>query len=141
VDLARKSWLTALVLLSACAGAPDPTALAPCPLPPDASVLATLEGQAGPSEGDAARGSDVFAAECARCHAARIVERDSPRLFRDYPRLDCPATAATSPAYLQLAIAEGGPAIGRDKLMKPFAEKLSTAQIADVVAYLLAGAR
>jgi mono/diheme cytochrome c family protein len=138
--VARRSWLTALVLLSACAGAPDPTALAPCPPPPDANVLAALDGQVGPSDGDAARGSEVFAAECARCHAARIVERDS-RLFHDYPRLDCPATAASPPAYLELAIAEGGLAIGRDKLMKPFAETLSSAQIADVVAYLLAGAR
>lgn len=134
-----KLWLALALLGVACAGAPDPTALGPCPQPADAAVLAALEGQAQPPEGDAALGADVFAAECARCHAPRLIDRDS-RMFHDYPRLDCPSTAAMNPAYLHLAIAEGGLAIQRDKLMKPFAETLTPKQIADTVAYLRAGA-
>jgi mono/diheme cytochrome c family protein len=102
-------------------------------------VLAALEGKTGPAGGDPVRGAEVFAAECARCHAPRLIERES-RMFHGYPRLDCPTPAATSPAYLHLAITEGGLAIERDKLMKPFEEKLTPEQIADLVAYLLAGA-
>lgn len=136
----RELWWAGLALVAvACAGAPDEAALGPCPTPPDAAVLAGLEGRGHPPAGDAVLGAEVFAVECVRCHAPRLVDRDS-RMFHDYPRLDCPSTAATSPAYLQLAIAEGGLAIQRDKLMKPFAEKLSQEQIADLVAYLRAGA-
>lgn len=132
--------LALVPLALACAGPPDPEALAPCAPPAEASVLATLSGNAGPQGGVATRGAEVFATTCARCHAPRLIERDS-RLFHGYPRLDCAITAEAAPAYLELAIAGGGIAIGRNELMKPFADQLSSDQIADLVAYLLAGAK
>ena len=139
MPLALPTLLLLGLVAMACVGPSDPNALAPCPSPPEPSVLARLEGDAGPRGGDPSRGTELFAAQCARCHAPRVAERES-RLFRKYPRLDCPTTAASSPAYLHLAIAEGGVAIQRDELMKPFAEQLSPEEIADLVAYLLAGA-
>ncbi len=132
--------LAFLPLALACAGAPDPEALAPCAPPPEPSALAELAGKTGPEAGDAGRGAEVFAASCARCHAPRLIQRES-RLFHDYPRLDCEITTQSPPAYLERVIAEGGLAVGRDKAMKPFADQLGSRQIADVVAYLKAGAR
>lgn len=140
LPLRAGSRLALLLLALNCAGAPDPQALAPCAPPADASVLAALSGNAGPPGGDAARGAEVFATTCARCHAPRLIDRDS-RLFHGYPRLDCAITTEASPAYLELAIAGGGIAIQRNELMKPFADQLSSEQIADLVAYLQAGAK
>lgn len=121
--------------LAGCGPPPDPDALARCPSPPEASVLASLPGVTA-RVGDPARGEALFARECAKCHSRRLVDRGS-RLFRDYPRLDCrDYLLHASPAYLSTAIAEGGPAVGRDEAMKPFAELLGAAGVADVVAYL-----
>jgi mono/diheme cytochrome c family protein len=121
--------------LVGCAGPTDPDAIAPCPPPPDAAVLAALP--AGETAvGDAGRGAEIFERECAKCHSRRLVARSS-RLFHDYPRLDCPDSLARVPdAYLYRAIADGGLAIGRDEAMKPFRELLGDAGIADVIAHL-----
>ena len=45
--------------------------------------------------------------------------------------------AGVSDAYLFGIIALGGPAFGKDKLMKAFADRLDGQQISDLVAYLL----
>ena len=131
------SLVLLLVFASACARTPA-TGVARCPDPPDPSVLAALP-EAPALAGDATRGDALFQRDCARCHSPRIEARES-RLFRGYPRLDCDAYLAAAPdAYLQLAIANGGPAVNRDKLMKPFAEALSPQEIVDLIAGLRAG--
>ena len=122
--------------LAGCGGTPE-TGTARCPTPPDPAVLAAQDG--GAPSGRAEAGAATFQRECTRCHSVNLAERDS-RLFRDYPRLDCADyLAVVTDRYLFTAIAEGGPAIGRDKAMKPFAEKLAEQEIADLVAYLRDG--
>ena len=71
-----------------------------------------------------------------RCHDPRVEARDS-RLFRSYPRLDCsPWLARVSDAYLYQVIAEGGTAVGRSELMKPFGSQLSESEILSLIAFL-----
>jgi mono/diheme cytochrome c family protein len=131
--------LAAVVWISAggCS-APPAGGVAPCPPPPDAAALAAT-GSISPAEGDAARGAAVFERECNRCHAPRPEDRAS-RFFHGYPRLDCADYRSRAPAgYLHTAIASGGPAVGRDEAMKPFADVLSEQEIADLVAFLREG--
>jgi len=123
-------------LLLSCAGA-SPTELAGCPIGP---VRGAAFGAAAPLPpgGAAARGARLFEEECSRCHAPRIAERGS-RLFRSYPRLDCAAyLERADDAYLATVISAGGAAVGLDEAMKPFGERLTSAEIADLVAYLRA---
>lgn len=90
------------------------------------------------AERDVPRGGMLWARECARCHARLVFERDS-RLFRNYPRLDCPDFLANvSDRYLQTVISKGGEAVGLEKTMKPFEDKLSPDEIADLVAFIRA---
>lgn len=125
-----------LLLLLACAG-PPPDEIASCPAGPGPEVR-VAEVPRLPAAGVAARGAPLFEAECARCHAPRVAERDS-RLFRGYPRLDCATyLERASDAYLTTVISAGGPAVGLDAAMKPFGERLSPVEIADLVAYLRA---
>jgi len=131
-------WLLACVTaaIAGCGGTPE-TGIARCPTTPDAQVLAALAGTA--PAGNATLGAELFARECTRCHAPDVAARDS-RFFRDYPRLDCADyLAGVSDRYLFTAIAEGGLAIGREELMKPFAEHLDEQEIADLVTFLRAG--
>ena len=117
----------------ACAGTPAPDALGSCP--GELRTHADLEASDDVS-GDATRGADLFALECSKCHSRHVVERTS-RLFRGYPRLDCRGFhAKVTDAYLRRVISLGGTAVGLDKAMKPFAEKLSDQQINDLVAYV-----
>ena len=130
---AARALACSALLLAACGGTPE-TGIARCPTPPDAAVLAALPGDV--AGGDAESGAALFARECTRCHAPDVAARDS-RFFADYPRLDCDDyLAGVSDRYLATAIADGGVAIGRDELMKPFAPLLSEQEIADLVAYL-----
>jgi hypothetical protein len=58
-------------------------------------------------------------------------------LFRGYPRLDCAQFhAGVSDGYLYAVVAHGGPAVGRDKAMKPFEAQLGTDAVVDLVLYL-----
>lgn len=123
--------------LFGCGSTPE-TGIAACPPPPDPAVIAGLSVELVPA-GDAVRGAALFAGECTRCHSPEISARES-RLFRGYPRLDCPDyLARVSDPYLFTAISAGGPAVGREEVMKPFREKLSDQEIADLVAFLRAG--
>jgi len=89
-----------------------------------------------PAGGEAARGATLFAAECAKCHSPLVLERAS-RLFRGYPRLDCAGfLSAASDAYLAEVILHGGEAVGLDDAMKPFAGRLGSRDVADLIAYL-----
>ncbi|MBW2291690.1 MAG: cytochrome c [Deltaproteobacteria bacterium] len=119
----------------ACAGSPDPGLLASCPSgdrdspEPDPSRSA---------RGDTVRGGVLFGQECNKCHSRLVIERGS-RLFRGYPRLDCPDfLTGVSDSYLHRVISKGGKPVGLDSAMKPFEEKLSADEIADLVAYLRA---
>ena len=131
------------VLALACAGSPAPDTLAICatgerPIP---DVVTDgdpeLESQLGRStQSDAANGGLLFAQECTKCHAPRVIERDS-RLFRGYPRLDCSEyLAKVSDGYLHTVIEKGGEAVGLASAMKPFEGKLSADEIADLIAFI-----
>jgi mono/diheme cytochrome c family protein len=131
------SMLLIVSLAISCAGAPPPGTLGPCPGPledpsivyPDAHEISTMIGE--PERGDT-----LFAAQCAKCHSARVVDRSS-RLFRGYPRLDCASYhAEVSDGYLRRVIAQGGPSVGLDSTMRPFAMTLSEQEITDLIAYL-----
>jgi mono/diheme cytochrome c family protein len=126
-----------LLAVTGCGSTPD-TGIAACPPAPDPEVLAALSFEAAPA-GDLEGGAALFERECARCHSRAISARGS-RLFRGYPRLDCPDyLARVSDPYLFTAISDGGPAVGRKDLMKPFSETLTEQEIADLVAFLRAG--
>lgn len=86
--------------------------------------------------GDPDRGAVLFAEHCSGCHAPLPAARES-WVFRGYPRLDCPAwLAGVSDDYLYALIAEGGEVLGRDPLMRGFADRLSPGQILDLIAHL-----
>lgn len=129
--------------LAGCAGAPAPDAIAQCPMPPDAGLTSALPALEGPT-GSAGRGATLFERECVKCHSRKLAARGS-RLFRAYPRLDCPDyLALASDSYLRLVIAEGGPAVGRDEAMRPFGDVLGEQGLVDMLVYLRglpAGAR
>jgi len=128
----------ALVLAVAGCTGPPPDSLAPCPSGPTGAR--GVELVSGLPAGDAARGAGVFEQHCARCHAPRVGDRES-RLFGGYPRLDCDSWLATvSDARLATVVLRGGEPFGLDSAMKPFAGTLSRAEVADVVAFLRAGA-
>jgi mono/diheme cytochrome c family protein len=126
-----------VAVVAGCGSTPE-SGPAVCPPPPDASVLARVASRSVPP-GDASTGAALFARECARCHSSDVSERGS-RLFRGYPRLDCTDYLAQVPApYLYEAISAGGPAVGRRDVMKPFSDRLSPQEIADLVAFLRSG--
>jgi len=119
-------------------GSTPKTGIATCPPAPDPEALAALSFEPAPA-GDVESGAALFERECARCHSREISARGS-RLFRGYPRLDCPGyLARVSDPYLITVISDGGPAVGRRDLMKPFSETLTEQEIADLVAFLRAG--
>jgi mono/diheme cytochrome c family protein len=125
----------------ACAGSPDSSALGPCPTgdrpSPDAGESGASDSDTGSVlERDVAQGGMLWERECASCHARLVFERDS-RLFRKYPRLDCPDfLEGVSDGYLHTVIAKGGESVGLDAAMKPFGDKLSSDEIDDLVAFI-----
>ena len=123
-----------LPFLVACTS-PDPNEIARCPSgPPEGVSVPALPADLPP--GDAARGATLYADLCVRCHAPKTADRESS-MFRSYPRLDCPGYAEeVGPAWLHAVVADGGEVYGLDKLMKPFSDQLTPAQLADVVAFL-----
>ena len=124
-----------IAIALSCAGSPEPGQLAPCPTGPRPSPEAE-QNQLG--QASAARGAVLFVRECSRCHSRLVSERAS-RLFRGYPRFDCPDyQVGVSDQYLHTVISKGGAAVGLDAAMKPFEEKLSADEIADLVAFLRA---
>ena len=143
------SMLLFLSLAISCAGAPPPETLAECPRPspvrshaynnPDAQLDVQPDAQdidISTMIGDPERGATLFAAQCAKCHSARVVDRSS-RLFWGYPRLDCASYhEEVSDGYLRHVISQGGPAVGLDSAMKPFAMVLREQEITDLIAYL-----
>lgn len=130
-----------LVCTLACAGSLEPGQLAACPAgnrpnlePPSVAADPLVKGAV-------ARGAELFARECAKCHSRLVAARGS-RLFRGYPRLDCPEfVEGVTDGYLHAVIAKGGPAFGLDAAMKPFEEGLGSDAVADLVAYLRSAAR
>ncbi len=134
-------FICILVCALACAGNPAPGQLAACPT----GVRPTLEPpQLDPNplgRGAVTRGAELFALECAKCHSRLVAARGS-RLFRGYPRLDCPEFfESVTDGYLRAVIAKGGEAVGLDAAMKPFAEKLGSGAVTNLVAYLRHAAR
>ena len=132
----RLGWCLAALFVGGCASAPADDLLAPCAPGPASGLDESAAPVAKLPEGDIARGARLFASECSKCHSPRIVDRSS-RLFRSYPRLDCPDfSSRASDAYLAAVILRGGPAVGLEKTMRPFAEILSPSDLADLIAFL-----
>jgi mono/diheme cytochrome c family protein len=122
---------------TSCAGGPA-SGPAPCPIEGATARAEQLTFPPGLVDGNASRGEALFAAECARCHSHDVADRGS-RLFRGYPRLDCGDwLAGASDVYLFRIISEGGEAMGKQALMKPFSDRLSGQEISNLVAYLRA---
>ncbi len=133
----RQCFFAMLVAVLGCGSTPD-TGVATCPRAPEQELLSSVRPEPPPA-GDASRGAALFERECSRCHSVDLSARGS-RFFRGYPRLDCADyLAQVSDRYLFVAISEGGLAVGRNELMKPFAELLTEQEIADLVAFLRAG--
>ena len=126
-------------LAAGCSATPESAAPAPCPAPPTEAARAAaldLAPAIAASQGSAPRGDALFAEHCERCHGADVSARES-RLFREYPRLDCPGyLAATPDAYLAAVIQHGGEPFGLKSVMKPFADKLDDDAVADLLAHL-----
>lgn len=80
----------------------------------------------GPPTGDAERGKALFSAQCESCHGTEAERKTALSLYN--PEL----LASASPAFLRYAIVHGRPPTP----MPSFAEKLSTSEIEDVVAWL-----
>ncbi len=133
----RQCFFTMLVAALGCGSTPE-TGVAACPRAPQPERLSSLRSEL-PPVGDATRGAALFERECSRCHSVDLSARGS-RFFRAYPRLDCADyLAQVTDRYLFVAISEGGLAVGRNELMKPFSELLTEQEIADLVAFLRAG--
>jgi mono/diheme cytochrome c family protein len=120
----------AAVLAVACASAPPEELRAECPAPgPRAAPRSAFAGA-----GDAKNGEFLFGAVCLHCHAGASPQRKPEA--GSAPRLDCPDwLAATSDAFLYDAINRGPGSYGHGPL-PPLGERLTPAQIADLVAYL-----
>jgi mono/diheme cytochrome c family protein len=124
----------------ACAAAPDPEAIARCPNERHRPLGSDATPNPVVVSGDPVKGQRVYEEHCARCHSPRLADRSS-RLFHDYPRLDCPNyLSAASDRDLTSMVLNGGEPYGLNKAMKPFADVLDAHQVADVVAYVRAGA-
>ncbi len=133
----RHDFFAILVAVLGCGSTPD-TGVAICPRAPEQELLSGARAEPPPA-GDATRGAALFERDCSRCHSVDLSARGS-RFFRAYPRLDCADyLAQVSDRYLFGAISEGGLAVGRNELMKPFAELLTEQEIADLIAFLRAG--
>jgi ubiquinol-cytochrome c reductase cytochrome c subunit len=130
--MARRSTAAAMAsLVVACASAPALERSIECPAPGPR----TPQASADPALGDAQRGAELFASECAGCHAS-AAERRAADAPRNAPRLDCTDWLATaSDAYLYDAIDRGPGAWGHGTL-PPLGERLAPGEIADLVAYL-----
>ncbi|MFQ5698496.1 MAG: c-type cytochrome [Myxococcota bacterium] len=102
-------------------------------------ALAEVQSVGAAPAADPERGYALFAEHCATCHAPDRSARFF--LFRGVPRLDCPAYAsAVSGEYLFRVIADGGRSVGESRWMPGFADKLSSHDIASLVAYIRASA-
>ena len=133
----RQCFFAMLVAVLGCGSTPE-TGVAVCPRAPEQELLSSVRPEPPPA-GDASRGAALFERECSRCHSVDLSARGS-RFFRAYPRLDCADyLAQVTDRYLFIAISEGGLAVGRNELMKPFSELLTEQEIADLVAFLRTG--
>jgi len=108
----------------------------------DGDERSAVGRRAPPPEGDAgdrALGRTLFEVHCFSCHGLRADGRGpSAESFRPRPR------ALADPAYLASvgddrlarAVLEGGPSVGRSRLMPSFAERFDALDVAAIVAYL-----
>jgi mono/diheme cytochrome c family protein/rhodanese-related sulfurtransferase len=80
----------------------------------------------GPPTGDATRGKAIYDAQCASCHGSEAERKTALSLYN--PEL----LSTASDAFLRYAIVHGRPPTP----MPAFAEKLSTGEIEDVVAWI-----
>ncbi len=89
--------------------------------------------------GDAAKGKEVYATNCASCHgdagkgdgAAAAALDPKPTDLTDKA-----AMAKVTDQQMTDVIKKGGPAVGKSALMAGFGDSLKDDEIADVVAYV-----
>lgn len=99
------------------------------------ALAAAAAGPAVPEKGaDAAAGRTIFAAKCTTCHAKDA--KGNPALAKMY-KLDPDKLNLLSADARKMTAADQVKIVtdGKDK-MKPYKDKLSTAEIAGVVAYI-----
>jgi mono/diheme cytochrome c family protein len=102
-----------------------------------ALTLTAAPGQAA----DVAKGRKLYVQNCEKCHG-KAGKGDGSLLKRmkadvkpvDYT--DKAAMAKWSDADMTKIIKEGGHAAGRSKVMPSYSEKLSDADVADLIAYI-----
>jgi mono/diheme cytochrome c family protein len=119
------------------APAAPPPAAAPAPAP--AAPPAPAAAAAPDRPPDAARGAEIYAANCATCHGPRG-DGDGPAAAALNPRpakhSDGAIMNALSDDFLFRVIKDGGPSVGKSAMMAPWGGTLSDAQIRDVVAFV-----
>lgn len=138
--------LAGCLMLAACgreeskspAAAPSaaPAASAPTPAPAPSAPAAPTAPAVTP---DAAKGSTLYAANCASCHGPRG-DGDGPTAVALVPKPakhhDGAYMNALTNEHLFKVIKEGGPSVGKSPMMAPWGGMLSDAQIWDVVAFV-----
>lgn len=134
----RLALALAVVWIAACGGEEPRT---PAPAPAPATSPATAPAPAAPAavKPDAARGSALYAANCASCHGPGG-EGDGPAAAALDPKparhSDGAYMNALANDHLFKVIQSGGQAVGKSPLMAPWGGMLSDAQIWDLVAFV-----
>jgi cbb3-type cytochrome c oxidase subunit III len=95
-----------------------------------------LFGASGAIAQDAAKGKEVFTANCASCHGPEG-KGDGPAGAALNPKPADFSKSASDQATILKTITEGGAAVGKSPLMVAWKGTLNDAQIKDVTAFVL----
>ncbi|HKV54445.1 MAG TPA: cytochrome c [Candidatus Binataceae bacterium] len=105
-----------------------------------AVFLACIRGPAI-AGGDAGAGAKLFASSCARCHG-KEAKGNGPDLVKLQSAVspddwtDRASNQQLSDSFIISMITKGGKANGKSRIMPAFGDKLSAAQMADLLAFI-----
>ena len=95
----------------------------------------------GACAGNIENGAKLFAANCARCHG-RGGKGDGPDLVKLQSAVspddwtDTESNKALTDGFIAAMITKGGKANGKSRIMPAFGDKLSAAQVRDLLAFI-----